>query len=863
MQATVDLRGADMKVTHLFRLLLALVGVALLLPRATAQEKPEDGINSGGYNIQQSLEFGGHITDFSGNGDTYNTFVNIHDGPRLLEHSLRMRALPGGGTLFDDLMVTSFGYGGDPTNATRLRVGKHKWYDLTGQFRRFRYFWNYNLLGNPFNPDNTVATFPQNQFVPGQANLVPFAPHAIEMAHRFSDFDLTLAPGRIVSVRLGYSSNRMEGSTLATYHEGPDVLLFQPWDTRNDRARLGIDLNFIPKTRISYDQYFDWYRYDTFAVDIIRAQDPTSPFAADFRNLTGVAYPFFQLNDPPLGNRLVDLGIVLERISGTSGQPCANPIQDATVDPIAVDPTCGGYREYRRFSPLRNRYPTERLSFTSRPNDRVELDGNVSYTSSRSRGFFDEHFFGRVPRTNQQQFDISGPLAHKRVSVLGNAGVTVHITDRLRAMYRFQLYDYRIPTTFLMQEFSLLSNSMANNLIDPTINSAQCFTDPDGAGPTPPTTDPNFCPRVVNSSPADLVDELLFNFYGQKLRTHTPELQFDFGRMAGGRIGYRFRDRELTFRFGEGALETYFPGVSAPTFSGTPTATRGDCAAGNAFGAAPDPVTGICTVVIDPDFEQEVIPIDSHSLLAGVWLRPVDAVRVSFDVDLMSADSTWTRLTPRKWQQYKVRVNAKPLGWINLGGTVNIFQAQNRIADINFRTHNRNYGFDIGVFRGDWLTLDLGYNFNDFESTNPNTCFIDRDPATSVPTGPADQPLAGVECQLSQNATFLGTLIFDNQVHSGSFNLLVKPVKRVTVGLGYAITSSTGVALDLQPDAPDESNSINWHLPSAMLAVDVHQRVTLKGQWNYYGYNEKFDPRRTLPRDFRGNVFTLSARYAF
>jgi hypothetical protein len=35
----------------------------------------------------------------------------------------------------------------------------------------------------------------------------------------------------------------------------------------------------------------------------------------------------------------------------------------------------------------------------------------------------------------------------------------------------------------------------------------------------------------------------------------------------------------------------------------------------------------------------------------------------------------------------------------------------------------------------------------------------------------------------------------------------------------------------------------------------------LKGGWNYYDYNEKSLPGPTLPRDFRGNVFTVSMRY--
>jgi hypothetical protein len=38
--------------------------------------------------------------------------------------------------------------------------------------------------------------------------------------------------------------------------------------------------------------------------------------------------------------------------------------------------------------------------------------------------------------------------------------------------------------------------------------------------------------------------------------------------------------------------------------------------------------------------------------------------------------------------------------------------------------------------------------------------------------------------------------------------------------------------------------------------------VRVQSCWNYYDYHEKSDPGPTLPRDFRGNVFTVSMRYS-
>jgi len=91
---------------------------------------------------------------------------------------------------------------------------------------------------------------------------------------------------------------------------------------------------------------------------------------------------------------------------------------------------------------------------------------------------------------------------------------------------------------------------------------------------------------------------------------------------------------------------------------------------------------------------------------------------------------------------------------------------------------------------------------------------------------------------------------------------VVKPWKRVTGGLGYAVTSTSGNTLILNPNAPTGPLNFNYHLPTASLAVDLTKNLTYKAGWNYYDYNEKSAPGRSLPRDFRGNAFTLSLRYS-
>ena len=117
-------------------------------PSQTPPAEP-DGVTSGGYQIHSSVELGYRANGVTGSGDMYDTLVNLQTGPRLLDQTLSMQSLDHQGLLFDNLYLNSFGWGGDPNNAMRLRADKDKWYNLQSSFRRDQYFSDYNLLANP------------------------------------------------------------------------------------------------------------------------------------------------------------------------------------------------------------------------------------------------------------------------------------------------------------------------------------------------------------------------------------------------------------------------------------------------------------------------------------------------------------------------------------------------------------------------------------------------------------------------------------------------------------------------------------------------------------------------------------------
>ncbi|HSK44553.1 MAG TPA: hypothetical protein VLA83_11780, partial [Candidatus Binatia bacterium] len=310
-----------------------------------------EGENAGPWVIKQSAEFGGRITDFTGNQGTWDTFVNLGTGPRLLEYTLDLHSPDHKGFLFDDLLFSNFGYGGDPNNLSRVRAQKGKTYSFNASFRRDQNIFDYNLFANPLNPTTGV-----NPIVP-----ILNSPHEFLMTRRMSDANLTLFPVGNIRFKLGWSRVVNEGNAFSSDHQGTEGLLLSPTLNTTDNYNFGVSLRFIPRTSINYDQFYTYFKGDT-----------TSALAP--QNLQGIfGIPTFTL----AGGIPVNLGIAF---NSPAGQPC-NPTLLGTG---FVNPACNGYFSYSRFGRLRNSFPTEQLSFQSEYFRRVDLSGRVNYSDAEA-----------------------------------------------------------------------------------------------------------------------------------------------------------------------------------------------------------------------------------------------------------------------------------------------------------------------------------------------------------------------------------------------------------------------------------------------------------------------------------------------
>jgi hypothetical protein len=526
-----------------------------------------------------------------------------------------------------------------------------------------------------------------------------------------------------------------------------------------------------------------------------------------------------QLNSLPFnlpGNIPVDLGLPWNL---AANQPCAGAIQPTGF----ANPACNGYFAYNiSNNRIRNNFPTEQLSFQSSYFHEFDFSGRVNYSDGRSNlPAFLESFNGLISRTAARSFQTNGFTMSDRLSLSADGAMTWHLTQRMRLIDTYRYSTFRIPGYW-----NMTTNSLFGATLLTTPNAFSAATCP------PPFTAAT-CPQHTNSSGPDILNYQLFSLLKQNGSVNTVELEYDFTKRITGHVGFRYEHRDILDINNNLETETFFPNK----------ANRGDCV------GQPILADGSCkTTNTHPANETIFVPIHGFSAIAGFSARPVDALRIRFDTEIFYADNVFTRISPRHMQNYRLRANYKAREWMNFGGAVTIFENRDNDFDIGNLQHNRSYSVYMELAPpGSIWGFDASYDYSDIFSQT-NICFV----ATPAPAG-------SITC----GAPFLsGISTYTDKSHSFSGSFYIHPIPRVTASAGYALTSTTGSTLILNPNAPTGPLSFNYHLPVGALAIHISKNFEYKANWNYYDYHEKSDPGPTLPRNFRGNMFTLSLRYS-
>lgn len=375
------------------------------IPKKSPEAKTENsavdaGEDAGDYTIISSIEVGYRGRSVGGDLNKYRSDLNYKAGPRLFDSSLLMRSKDGKGGLFDTLLVTSTGWGADPNGQLRVSMEKPKWYRFDGTYRRFKYF---RFLNNFVNP-NWVFSPASFSVLPNQVT----GEHGYNTRTQLGDFDLTLLPkNETIRFNVGYSPERYSGPASTNYHfGGNDYNFLSRLSSRADDFRLGADGKAGP-IDFSFLQGFRLFRDDSS----------------------------------------IHLG-------PTPG--------------INLNPTAASLTSFNRDEPARGSVDFTRFSAHTLLAKKLDITGRIVHSNATSTVVFAESFTGRnvnpritgwpptppaaTPNTlNLSRYDITGHT--KRPNTLGDIGLTLLATDKLRISNTFRVETFEIDGFALFSDF--------------------------------------------------------------------------------------------------------------------------------------------------------------------------------------------------------------------------------------------------------------------------------------------------------------------------------------------------------------------------------------------------------------------------
>src|SRR5688572_12035507 len=139
-----------------------------------ANPSPSPASVYAGYEVTSNVEIGVRGVDINGNHDKYRSDLNYRPGLRLFDSSFRLENRAGGSRAFDSALITTTGFGSDPSGSFRFNLDKTGIYKFDSNVRRVKY---YNFLNNHAAPEPFIGGIPRGQ-------------HNFDTDHKFGDFDL-------------------------------------------------------------------------------------------------------------------------------------------------------------------------------------------------------------------------------------------------------------------------------------------------------------------------------------------------------------------------------------------------------------------------------------------------------------------------------------------------------------------------------------------------------------------------------------------------------------------------------------------------------------------------------------------------
>jgi len=193
------------------------IGSAATFSQSPTPSPTPDIEPSTGPGITSTVELGVRGVDVNGNDNKYRSDLNYKPGFRVFDSSFLINNKEGHNNFFDSALVTTSGWGGDPSGMFRANIERTGFYRFDTNLRHARYF-------------NSLNNHALNQ-------------HNADLDHGFGDVDLVIFPEReSLRFRIGYSFNRTGGDGGFTTRAYSDEFPIRSnVDTSSDDFRGGVE----------------------------------------------------------------------------------------------------------------------------------------------------------------------------------------------------------------------------------------------------------------------------------------------------------------------------------------------------------------------------------------------------------------------------------------------------------------------------------------------------------------------------------------------------------------------------------------------------------------------------------------------
>jgi hypothetical protein len=774
----------------------------------------------GGYSVHETVDVGGRLNDVVGSGAMYDSMLNTHTGPRILGETFEMHALPGKkNTPLDDLQAFGSGFGGDPFSIAKLDFSKSKYYEFSALFRRDRKYFDYDLLGNanipsgqstPIGPSNA----PTGAFVWPQESQSPFLFNTVR---RMTDTSLTVMPLSAWTLHVAYSKSVMEGPsyTPSGYQLGGSYAMVIGEYQRNstDDFTGSLDWKPVQGTKFTYEQQFTHYKGDSYftlagAPNYLNVQEADGTTVSLLTNSYNLSpYGISSCNTGSMGSAY------------NAGPPATYTILSAptTGSLPVINPACAVMTSYMRSQPTRVMFPTEVFRMQSTTLKSISMNGDARFTDAHMNlpNYFDS--FQGLAGTSRS-ITYLGDASARREVLAADYGILWQTTERFSLADQITFSTWHQPGTTEFTSGTTLATAGNPN---ETINSSPLTTKIAAQGASTLEGSSNI------GTPA-------FGYMGQLYITNYLTASWDVSSRTTFSFTYRYQTHDIA----EGIPHSAPLPVGTETTGGTITIHEN---------------AGILTAAIRPAANWDVN----------------GSVEVSYD------DNAVTPVSPRQLRHYRVHSVYKPRPWATISGSYNDLERHNntdnnaasdayaasiatptspdslpyegqldhvdysRIASVSAALYpNEHFGFDMSYIYTDLYaaTNECFDNGNQNASTAPGAY-----PGTATLTAsgaPNVCPGVFTRGSTTQLADWFGRDFETAPTQFGSATLTLSPVDKMRFGLGYRISSVNGNQFFNDARMVNGSLDSTYQSPYASFAFKARRDLTLKLEYNFYGYGE-------------------------